>query len=172
MNKYLFLSAAAALTAAAACTANAGSYSVHYGTSSGASLCDGLLVDNIGKEFVGHHIYTTCGYSYNVAVLGFAEKQKGDPVGAKHVMFSDATGAFLYGTENYAFLWDIQNPIKAGNKWAVWVYFATGSTSFLPFNKGILLPGQYAKHRAGQKSRSTISRLIEALNVKPVVVAK
>lgn len=174
VNKYLMMSAAAALATTAAGTGatTAASYSVHYGTSSGASYCDGLIGNSVSVEFVAKHTYTHCGYSHNIQDIGLAEKQKGDPVGKKNVVFSDQTFAFFYGNENYAILFDIQNPIQAGNKWDLWVYPSGSAASGFVANGGILLPGQFAKHRPGHKSPNTVSKLLESMKAKVVVEAK
>lgn len=176
MNKYLLLCAAAA-SATGAASANAASFSVHYGSSTGASYCDGLVgnIDGNGSMYWGYHVYTTCGYSHNLAVIGVGGNgyQGGlrNGVIKKSVAFSDQTFAFLYGgTENYAILFDVQKPIEPGKHWCVWVYNDFSSSVY--FNCGILLPGQFDRHRPARKSQSSVSKLIEGLKLKPVVAAK
>jgi len=159
------MSAAAALAATVAGTAEAGTYSVHFATPAGASYCDGLLGTSNGPVFAGRHMYQACSVpSTNLRIEGLMEKLKGDPVGKHNVNFSDDSLAFNYH-ENYAISFDIQTPIVAGNKWDAWIN-NTGSTAFIA-NSGILLAGQYAKQiPPGQKGISTLSKVVAALQLK------
>ncbi|HEY5046998.1 MAG TPA: hypothetical protein VII49_03130 [Rhizomicrobium sp.] len=162
MNKYLSMSAAAALATTAAGSAEAGTYSVHFG--GGASYCDGIIGTSNGAVFAGRHIYTHCGSGTNLRIEGLMEKLKGDPVGKHNVNFSDDSLAFNYH-ENYAISFDIQTPIVAGNKWDAWIN-NMGSTAYIA-NSGVLLAGQYAKMVPhGQKGISTLSKVIAALHLE------
>ena len=166
MNKYLMMSAAAALAATAAGTAEAGTYSVHFGTSGGVSYCDGLLGTSNGPVFAGRHMYQNCNspVTTNLFILGLREKLKGDPVGKHNVNFSDDSLAWYYH-ENFALSFDIQTPIVAGNKWDEWLN-TTGSTAYIA-DSGVLLAGQYAKQiPPGLKGISTLSKVIAALQLK------
>ena len=166
MNKYLMMSAAAALATMAAGTAEAGTYSVHFATPAGASYCDGIIGTSNGAVFAGWHIYQHCtsAHATNLRIEGLMEKLKGDPVGKHNVNFSDDSLAFNYH-ENYAISFDIQTPIVAGNKWDAWIN-NMGSTAYIA-NSGVLLAGQYAKMVPhGQKGISTLSKVIAALHLE------
>lgn len=136
----------------------------------GSSYCDGLIGESNGVADWGYHVYTTCGYSHNIAMIGIGGKGVEDGAAKKCAVFSDQTFAFVYGNENYAIVWTVQKPIVAYNLWNLWVWFGGSSSAFLG-NEGILVPGQFARHRPGQKSQSSVSKLIEALKLKPVVAA-
>lgn len=172
MNKYLLMSAAAALASTAAGTgsASASSFSVHYGTSTGSSYCDGIIGASNGQAYWGHHTYTTCGYSHNIADVGIGGKKLKGGI-KKAAVMSDDTFAFIYGNENYAITFQLQTPVVAGNHWNLWVWFGFSSSAFLG-NQGITLPGQFASHKPGHKSQNTVSKLTAALKMTPVVSAK
>ena len=166
MNKYLLMSAAAALATSAAGTAQAKSYSVHFGTADGGSYCDGEIGTSTGNVYAGTHHFTACGSSYtNLATEGLSGKigtVPGDKKSSsKAVLFSDDTYAYLYH-ENYSIDFELSSPIKAGKAWALWVNFF-GSSSFVG-NEGVLLAGQYAKvpGKKAEKSMDKVTALIKA----------
>ena len=140
MNKYLLMSAAAALATTAAGTAQAGTYSVHFGTASGGSYCDGEIGTSNAGVYAGRHIYTKCStLDTNLLTEGLGEKQKGNAVGKKNVNFSDMTFGYNYH-ENYAISFDLATPIAAGGKWDLWVSFVA-SSSYIG-NSGTLKAGK------------------------------
>jgi hypothetical protein len=166
MNKYLLMSAAAALATTAAGSAQAGSFSVHYGTASGGSYCDGLIgtSDYASNFSVGVHVYTHCSSAdTNLITVGFDTKgdkeipKKGKKAGT--ISWSDTTFAYNYH-ENYGIMYQVQSPVKAGGKWDLWVAFSSSST-FLG-NDGVLLAGQFAKAN-GKKLESTVQKLQASL---------
>ncbi len=163
MNKYLMMSAAAALAVSAAGEADAGTSSVHFGTASGGSYCDGLILHHSGHLYVGLHVYTHCSSTdANLPVLGLGEMWKQDPVGAKNVNLADLTFAYNYH-DAYACTYDLEIPVKAGGKWALWCTL-NGESGFL-VNDGILLAGQYAE-RQGVKAESTAARVAQTLKAR------
>lgn len=167
MNKYLLMSAAAAMATGVTGTANAAGYSVHFLGASGTSYCDGYIGGtNSSGAAGGSHYYQVCaslGYTYlkNIHVVGV--KAGGTPPGKKaksQLVFSDTTYAMEYIDLNeptyawsYAISFVLQSPIKAGKKWALWVSFANSSASL--GNEGTLASGQYAKTRPGKAVKST-----------------
>jgi hypothetical protein len=162
MNKYLLMSAAAALATSAAGSAQAGSVSVHYGTASGGSYCDGFRGVTTASYAVGQHVYTACGYSHNIEDVGLVMKgNKNIPKGKKggNADLSDTTFAVFYGSYSEAILFDLQTPIAAGGKWDLWVGFS--DSAFLG-NDGVLLPNQFAKV-PGKKANSTVTKLAASL---------
>jgi hypothetical protein len=162
MNKYLLLSAAAALATTAAGTAQAGSFSVHYGTSSGGSYCDGLIGASTASYVAGQHIYTHCSpssvYNKNLEDLGLVmkgdknipKKKKGGNAG-----LSDTTFAVYDADYSVAILFDVETPVAAGGKWDLWEGF--GDSGFLG-NEGLLLAGQYARV-PGKSSQTSVAKL-------------
>jgi len=166
MNKYLLMSAAAALATSAAGSAQAGSFSVHYGTASGGSYCDGLIgtSDYASNFSVGEHVYTHCSSAdSNLITLGFDTKgDKEIPKKKKKggtISLSDTTFAYNYH-ENYGIMYQVESPVAAGGKWDLWVAFSPNST-FLG-NDGVLLSGQYAKAN-GKKLESTVQKIQASL---------
>ncbi|MGD0192820.1 MAG: hypothetical protein ABSD74_18935 [Rhizomicrobium sp.] len=168
MNKYLLMSAAAALATTAAGSAQAGSFSVHYGTAGGGSYCDGLIgtSDYASNWSVGEHVYTHCSSTdTNLVTLGFDTKgDKEIPKGGKKggtITWSDMTFGYNYH-ENYGIAYQTEYPVKAGGKWDLWVAFSSSST-FLG-NDGVLLSGQFAK--VGGSHQSTVAKIATALKSK------
>jgi hypothetical protein len=163
MNKYLLMSAAAALATSAAGTAQASSYSVHFGTADGGSYCDGEIGTATGNVYAGTHHFTACGTTFtNLVTEGLSGKIGTVPGKSKKaVLFSDDTYAYNYH-ENYAIDFELSSPIKAGKDWALWVNFF-GSSSFVG-NEGVLLAGQYAKvpGKKAEKSMDKVTALIKA----------
>jgi hypothetical protein len=163
MNKYLMMSAAAALAVSAAGEADAGTSSVHFASSGGASFCDGLILHHSGHIYVGEHLFSHC-YSgaANLPVLGLGELWKQDPVGAKNVDLGDISIAYNYH-EAYICTYDLTIPVKAGGKWAMWCSL-NGDSAFL-VNEGVLLAGKYAA-RQGVKPDSTAAKVAETLRAR------
>lgn len=163
MNKYLMMSAAAALAATAAGEADAGTVSVHFGSASGTSYCDGLILHVNGHVYVGEHTYSNCSSTEaNLLVLGLGETWKGDTVGTKNVNLADITFAYNYG-ENVISTYDLEIPVKAGSKWDSWVAFS--ATSAFIGNSGTLLLGPFAKHQ-GQKAESTVTTVARSMKLQ------
>jgi hypothetical protein len=160
MNKYLLLSAAAALATTAAGSAQAGSYSVHFLSTGGGSYCDGEIgTSNFSSNAaVGYHVYTHCSSADpNLVTVGLGEKGATPKKGKKkgHIDFSDITFGYLYA-ENAGILFDLASPVQAGGNWDLWVAFS-GSSAFLG-NEGVLAAGQFAKHNGGAQ-KSTVSAI-------------
>jgi hypothetical protein len=146
MNKYLLLSAAAAMATTVAGVADASSISVHFANASGVSYCDGMRASSGSQITVGSHILSTCSSPLpNLIVLGQNSKgDKGIPAGGKakkagNLPLSDFALATIYH-ENWADLYDLETPAVAGAKWDLWVAF--GPTSTFIGNYGVLVAGQ------------------------------
>ena len=171
MNKYLLMSAAAAMATTAAGSAQAGSYSVHFQGNDGTSYCDGEIgTSNYASNFsVGQHHYTDCSSADpNLVTLGFDTKgDKEIPKKKKGgtISYSDITFALLYG-ENDGIMFQLQSPVAAGGKWDLWVAFSSTST-FLG-NEGILASGQYAKQKPGAHL-STVSAIAAKMHMTRVI---
>ena len=177
MNKYLMLSAAAAMTTGLAGTANAGGYSVHFIGANGTSFCDGYIGSASSpragfQTAIGEHFYEICqslGYTWlrNIEVAG--TKSKSNQLFGKAYYFSDdslamslldlgygPTTAFAYAEE-----YILQSPIKAGSKWCLWETF--GTSAFCA-NAGVLAAGQYVKANGKNKNvQTSLSAVSEIL---------
>jgi hypothetical protein len=160
MNKYLMMSAAALLGTAVAGAAQAGSYSVHFGTAGGGSYCDGLRGHSGNNLFEASFVYSHC-YSGSANVPTVALGSKGEPPGKSNK--GGQVGFLNYAPQpdtppGTLYLDDIQTPIKAGGNWALYVCF--GSSCFVA-DTGVLLPGQYAKFPGKPMAPSTTAKLAD-----------
>jgi hypothetical protein len=168
-NKYLMMSAAAALAISVAGEADAGEVSVHFGTASGVSYCDGEIGPSsyISHVAVGEHIFSPCGSTYtNLTTPGFDSKgDKGIPGAGKGkkagtISLSDTTFASHYH-ENYAIMYQMESPVAAGGKWDLWAAFSP--TSAFLGNDGVLLAGTFKGDCKKTKCQTTVAKLLGAV---------
>lgn len=180
MNKYLLLSAAAlTATIAGASSAQAKHWSVQFADISGQAYCDGLDLHNNGPVYWGYHVYTTCGYSHNAAILGLVVRGTNNPrLGDKNLALSDDTWAFYFHNENYGILFDVSVPVvpykppRYNTMWESWVWFGTSPSAFLG-NEGYLIEwGAPVRAERGHKPPSTISKLLSLIKARQSISAK
>jgi hypothetical protein len=158
MNKYLMMSVASLFATAAAGTAQAGTFSVHYGSSAGGSYCNGLRGTS-GPISIADLIYTTCSSGIaNITSLALGPKAKNPDAGKKKK--HTPIGFLDYSQAQTEVLLDVfESPIKAGGPWQLWT---CDSSSCFIVNEGILLSGQYAKG-PGKNAPSTTDKVAQTL---------
>ena len=153
MNKYLMMSAAGLVaTVGTAGTANAGTRSFHFGTSTGTSYCDGGKGTWHGAAYVWVHNFThACGFSFNApSGPGIAGYTKG--IG-KNVNMTD-TYTYSHALCSY----DFPARFLVGGHWSLWC--VTG-TSVIEVNHGVILAG-LARHQPGA-AKSSLSAVKDIL---------
>jgi hypothetical protein len=161
MNKYLMLSAAAALVGTAGTAADAGSLikSFQFGTSSGGSYCDGGRVYNGSGTGLRAWVHTNnnCGGGTSIGQGMVA----GLPTGNKGSDMSDNFYAKNYGLYSVVLNYQLPKRIKNGHPWTLTVGFS-GTSSFLG-NSGVLINVGHAavKHQGGKSTAKSVQQLIQ-----------
>lgn len=153
MNKYLLLSAAAAL---ASTGANAGTAvaSFGFGIASGGSYCDGGTLYTSGASvWSWQHTNADC-YGFT----GMGQGLKGKQAGSKGADMSDTFFGAAYGIFSEYVSFVLPSKIKNGKEWQVWLGLS-GTTSFLANSGPLINVSKGAQHHGSSAHKSTMSNL-------------
>jgi hypothetical protein len=158
MNKYLLMSAAAALaTTAAGAVDSANAYSLHF-----SGYCDGVIGNASGSVYAARHTMVGCGYPsslYGVqeglgakgaAHASHGKKKKGN------VNMGDTLEVRVFGT-NIGLSYDFSTPVAAGSSFYGWASFS-GVTSF-NYISGVMASGAGAKVNPNHNLKPTVAKL-------------
>jgi hypothetical protein len=160
MNKYLLMSAAAAIAATAGTNVATAATTVHFHSAGGATYCDYLVINNSGGGLYAavHHGGVTCVSTSLQNDAGVKDKKGKVPGGGGSTQFADTTIARADG------LWDgldFDLGKFTTGAWAL-ILNTNGTTAFV-LNGG----SQSAKVKPGAKlTKSTASDIIKALRAK------
>jgi hypothetical protein len=160
MNKYLMLSAAAAL---AATGANAGTFqhSFTFGTNSGGAYCDGGNTYTSGSTaWSWQHTNNNCasGVSFGQGILA-----KSGTFG-KSANMSDNIESKNYGS-NYVYLnYTLPGKMKNGKPWEIWVGFSGTTSIFAGGGPIINVSAASKQNHGGSKSTTTALKQLIAVH--------
>jgi hypothetical protein len=158
MNKYLLLSAAAAL---ASTSANAGTAvkSFQFGTASGGSYCDGGTLYTSGSSvWSWQHTNANC-YGF----VSYGQGLKGTQAGVKGADMSDTFFGAAYGIFSEYVSFMLPKKIKNGEQWQVWLGI-NGTTSFLA-NAGPLINVSKNTAHVTKSKTSTMAQLKDYISL-------